>query len=166
MSTPTGTKEYAFGGSLCCIREFETADGLRFCLTIFSLSDYRHLHFPHDEYKCLIDKLQARLYTETVFHREVNSDELSIKQRSFDGDLKVKFGTQSLTIGSLTAFGLAKTTPFSVVFSDNKNQFACDSKWDICACKACPVFLRLSDYEAAALMRFHRKPENVILFHR
>lgn len=57
MELSTAINECAFSGSLCRIQKFETVDGMRYCLTIFSLSDYKHLHFPHDEYKWLIDKL-------------------------------------------------------------------------------------------------------------
>lgn len=51
---PTVKAEYAFSGSLCRICEFKTADCVRYCITIFSLSNYKYLHFPHEEYKLLI----------------------------------------------------------------------------------------------------------------
>lgn len=66
VSRPSTITEYAFSGSLCRIREYETADGLRYCLTIFSLSDYKHLHFQHDEYKYLNSKLYALLLTQAI----------------------------------------------------------------------------------------------------
>lgn len=167
--TQTVKSEYAFSGSLCRIREFETVGSARFCLTIFSISDYRHLHFPHEEYKQLIKKLYAHLSPQTISPTCFMSGRsaLTVKQLPFNGDYKIKFGKHSLTIGPVTAFGLVKTSPFTFVdvFSINKNQFACDSKWDICTCKTCPVFSRLIDFEADARKIFpHRKPESVILF--
>lgn len=172
MSTPTATTEYAFSGSLCRICEFETADGLRYCLTIFSLDDYKHLHFPHDEYKCLMSKLYALLSTQTIIASASNSDvlksnfnALSINQLPFDDDFKIKFGGVCLNIGPVTAFGLVNTSPYESVdvFSLAKKHFVCDPKWDICTCAMCPVFKRLIDYEAAARMIFpDRNPQNVI----
>lgn len=167
MNIPTVITEYAFSGSLSRIREFETMDGLRCCLTIFSLSDYKHLHFPHDEYEWLISKLHAHLSTQSIFPTSNNSDaHVSIDlPPSFDGDFKIKSGQHSLTIGPVTAFGLVKTSPFTDVdvFSVNKNQFKCGSKWDICTCKACPVFSRLIEFEASAKrILSHSKSVNVI----
>lgn len=152
MSIPTTTTVYAFSGSLCRIHKFETADGLRYCLTIFSLSDYKHLHFPHDEFKLLIIKLYALLSTQSIFPIASKSNVLNIKQLSFDGDFKIQFGRHNLSIGPVTAFGLAKTALFADVdvFSVNKNQLTCDSKWDICTYEKCPVFNRLIEYEASA----------------
>lgn len=167
MSVPTTTTEYAFSGSLCRIREFQTLDGSQFCLTVFSLSDYKHLHFPNDEYKWLIGKLYALLSTPAIKPHTSNSDVLAIKQHAFDGDYKIKFGNESLTLGPVTAFGLVKTIPFADidVFSINKNQTVCDSKWDICTCKTCPVFERLIEFESTAATRFpERRPKSVILF--
>lgn len=164
MNTPTTTKEYAFSGSLCRVHQFETADGLRYCLTTFNLYDYKHLHFPHNEYKYIISKLHALLSTTTASNSNVeklnvNVNALSIKQLPFDDDFKIKFGGECLNIGPLTAFGLINTSPFENV--DNINHFVCDSKWDICTCAECPVFKRLVDYEAVAT----GKLENVILYH-
>lgn len=161
--------EYAFSGSLCHIREFETVDRVCFCLTIFSISDYKHLHFPHEEYKLLIKKLYVLLSPQSISPAcfTVGDSSLSVKQLPFNGDFKIKFGIHALTIGPVTAFGLVKTAPFTFVdvFSINKNKFVCDSKWDICTCKNCPVFNRLVDVEAATQKIFpHRKPESVILF--
>lgn len=167
MSIPTAIREYAFSGSLCRIREFETLDGLRYCLTVFSLSDYKYLHLPHDDYKLLISKLYALLSTQAIYPTASNSDVLNIKQIPFDGDFKIEIGRHMrLTIGSVTAFGLVKSTPFTDfdVFSNNKNRFTCDSKWDICICKECPVFTRLVEYEESAQKLFSvRRPVNVIL---
>lgn len=170
MSIPTTINVYAFSGGLCRIHAFETGDGSRYCLTIFSLSDYKHLHFPHDEYKWLIRKLYAHLSTQAIFPTASNSDarklnDVSIKLLPFDDDFKIKFGRHNLTIGPVTAFGLVKTSPFADidVFSVNKkNHITCDPKLDICICKTCPVFSRLIEYEARGQRLFHRKPENVI----
>lgn len=168
MSIPTSFSEFAFSGSLCRIREFETVDGLRYCLSIFSLNDYKHLHFPHSEYKWFISKLNALISTQsklplTSESGVQNSDvsTLNISQLPFDGDFKIKFGKYCLTIGPVTSFGLVKTSPFADVnvFSENKIHFACDSKWDICTCKSCPVFNRLIEYESTALLKIsHHKP--------
>lgn len=165
MSTPSIITEYAFSGSLCRIHEFKTLYGTRCCLTIFSLSDYKHLHFPHDEYKCLIRKLYMLLSTQAILPSASNSNvQFTIKQLPDDEDFKIKFGIHSLTIAPVTAFGLVKTTPFYPV---NKKLITCDFKWDICTCKKCPVFKRLIDYEIAAAVRFsYRRPENVILFQK
>lgn len=160
-NTPTTTIEYAFSGSLCCIHRFETVDGLRYCLTTFSVHDYTHLHFPHDEYKYLIDKLYALLSTKTSSEvGKLNGSTLSIEHLPCD-EFKIKFGGNCLNIGPVTAFGLVNTSPFENVdvLSLNKIHYLCDSKWDICTCATCPVFKRLVDYEANALTE---KPENVI----
>lgn len=162
---PTTTMEYVFNGSLCSIREFQTLNGSHYCLTIFSLYDYKHLHFPNDEYKWITSKLYALLSTTAIKSNATNSDVLTIKQQPFNSDFKIKFGKQNLTIGSVTAFGLVKTTPFTdfVVSSDNKNRFTCDSKWDICICGTCPVFRRMCDFEARAREIFpQRRPVNVV----
>lgn len=177
LRVPSTIAEYAFSGSLCCIRKFEIADGLRYCLTIFSLCDYKHLHFPHDEYKLLIAKLNALLSTRAIMPTtaQVNNSNdqksfLSIRQMMLapDENLKIKFGRYSLSVGPVTAIGLVKTTPFNDldVFSANKKcQFTCDSKWDICTCKTCAVFTRLIDYEKSARrLLAHRKSKNVIYF--
>lgn len=167
LSIPTTILEYAFSGSLCRIREFQTMDGLRCCLTIFSLSDYKHLHFPYNEYKWLISKLYALLSTQAILPTASKTDTLSIKHLTFDGDFKIVFGNSRLNIGSVTAFGIVKTSPFTDVddCSVNKNHFTCDFKWDICTCKTCPVFKSLIEYEATALQRFsEHKMENVIFF--
>lgn len=167
VSTPTVTREYAFSGSLCHIREFEIMDGSGYCLTIFSLSDYKHLHFSHDEYKILMRKLCVQLSTKAIAAlNNSNDSRLSIEQLPFNGDWKIKFGIGNMTIGPVTAFGLLKTAPFT--FDKNKNDaitaneehFICDPKWDICACKSCPVFRRLNDFETTA----NCKTENIILF--
>lgn len=161
MSEPTAVNECAFSGSLCRIREFKTDDGLRYCLTIFSLADYKHSHFPHDEYNCLISKLNTLQSPYAMLPTARNSDTLSVKQIPFDLDLKIKFGIHNLTIGPVTAFGLVKTSPFT----DDKKKFPCDSKWDVCTCKTCSVFTRLIDFEATAVEEIpQRRPKNVILF--
>lgn len=168
MDTPSSISEYAFSGSLCRIHQFKTADGMRYCLTVFSLSDYKHLHFPHEEYKWIICKLYALLSTPAILPSAKYSESvLTIKQLPFVDNFKIIFGTHCLTIGPVTAFGLVNSTPFADidVFSVGKKHFTCDPKWDICTCKTCPVFKRLIDFEATALMRFlQRRPENVILF--
>lgn len=176
MSTPTAIKEFAFSGSLCRVSEFETEDEVRYCLTIFSISDYKHLHFPHDEYKWLICKLYALQSPHTIsptldssMQKSVDSA-LAVEQLPFNCELKIKFGTQrNLSVGAVTAFGLVKTAPFTDIdiFSINKNPFECDPKWDICTCKVCPVFNRLRLFEASVLERFARHGlENVILFQK
>lgn len=168
MNIPTTITEYAFSGSLCRIRKFDTIDGSRYCLTIFSLYDYKQLHLPHDEYKYILAKLYALQSTSSIVQNSVcnlNENMPSVKQLPFDEALKIKFGKYSMTIGPVTASGLVMTMPFddidvfSITKSDN---FTCDSKWDICACKMCPAFLRLLDFEAAAAVR---KPQNVLLQH-
>lgn len=164
--------ECAFGGSLCYVRQFETSDGLRFCLTIFSLYDYNHLHFPHDEYKLLIGYLYALQSTQTISSSSNNGLDvqkfkehfLNIKRYSMNGDFKIKFGVNSLNIGPITAFGLVKTAPFSevdVFFSNNAQHFTCVPECEICICKKCPVFKRVVEFEAE--FRYCR-PENVIFF--
>lgn len=161
---PTEINEYAFSGSLCRIREFETSDGPRFCLTIFSLSDYKHLHFPHSEYKWLIDKIHACLSpNQAQFHVTDNSDISSIlKQITFEGDFKVKYEGCSLIIGALTAIGLGNTSPFSdLQHVVNKKRLACNIKWDICTCKAYPVFIRLREFEASAQRLFTLSSNNI-----
>lgn len=167
MSAPTITNEYAFCGSFCRIRKFQTVDGSHYCLTVFSLSNYKHLHFPHDEYKWLIYKLYALLSPSTIKPHTINSEELAVEQQPFDGDIKIKFGSRKLTIGPVTALGLVKTMPFADidVFSINKDRITCDSKWDICTCETCPVFSRLLDFEESAREKFPlRQTENIILF--
>lgn len=92
---------------------------------------------------------------------------LTIKQLPFDGDFKIKFGSDSLIIEPVTAYGLMKTNPFADidVFSVNKNPIVCDFKWDICVCKACPVFKRLIEFESNAVIRYPEcRLENVIMF--
>lgn len=178
MNASTTITEYAFGGSLCRIRKFETIDGLRHCITIFSLSDYKNLHFPHDEYKHVINKLYTLLSTQTIFpHATINTINSSVQfairqaqaqpqpQPPFVGDFKITFGDQWLTIDPITAYGLLNTTPFTdfEVSSVNKTHLTCDSKWDICICEACPVFRRMCDFEASARRIFpHRKTVNVV----
>lgn len=177
MSAPSATKEFAFSGSLCRLSEFETEDGVRYCLTIFSISDYKHLHFPHDEYKWLICKLYSlqsphAIYPTIDTQGMQKSAEcvLAVQQLPFTCELKIKFGTyRNLNVGPVTAFGLVKTNPFTEidVFSINKTPLACDPKWDICTCKTCIVFDRLIDFEASVLGRFSRhRLENVILFQK
>lgn len=170
MSVPTAVTEYAFSGSLCRIRAFETADGFQYCLTVFSLSDYKHLHFPHEEYKWLISKLSVHFFTETVACKpnvDKLTDALSIKMSLFYDDFKINFEEHCLTIGKVTAFGLVNSTPFAGddIFSVNKSGIACDYKWDVCTCNACPALIRLLELEADVLMKFpQRKVKNVILF--
>lgn len=161
--------ECAFSGSLCRIREFETVDETRYCLTIFSLSDYKHLHFPHEEYQCLIKKLYAHLTPNTIWPNVCAEDDHapSVRQLPFQGELKIKFGVHKLSVGPVTTLGLVKTAPFSYadVFTINESQLKCDPKWDICTCGICPVFNRLIEYESKAMKLFaRRRAENVILF--
>lgn len=168
IDKPITRTEHAFSGSLCRTSEFKTSDGLRYCLIIFSLSNYKHLHFQHFDYKWLINKLYALQSMQSIQPTTYayNSDVI-IKQRPFIDDIKIKFGTHSLTIGPVTAFGLVKTAPFADVdvFSVNRNYFTCDPEWDICTCKRCPIFKRLIEFEQTALTEFpHRRLENVILF--
>lgn len=176
-NAPTKISEYAFGGSLCRIQEFETLDGLRYCLTIFSLGDYKHLHFPHEEYKLLCAKLNTLHSTRSIISCASKSNDsaaaaasVSVKQTPFDNIFKIKFGGELLNVGPMTAFGLLKTAPFSddivdVFSSDDRKSFTCDAKWDICICKTCPVFQRLLEFETTVLTKFaHRKIEDVILF--
>lgn len=93
-----------------------------------------------------------------------------INQLTYDGNFKIKFGAHCLTVGPLTANNLVNTTPFSDVFSadnnndnnNNMNQLTCDSKWDICTCKTCPVFRRLVEFEAVALKRFSHRQLTVL----
>lgn len=169
VSAPTAIIQYVFSGSLCRIRKFETFDGLRHCITIFSLSDYKRLHFPHNEYKHIISKLYTLLSTQTILPSNINTSnssvQFNIRQPPFDGDFKMKFGGQCFTIGPVTAFGILNTTPFTDfdVSSVNKNHLTCDSKWDICVCETCPVFTRMCDFEASAREIFpHRKTVNIV----
>lgn len=173
ISKPTKTREYAFSGSLCHLKEFDTLDGSRYCITIFSLSDYKHLHFPHEEYQILMTKLQSLLSTHAIMTNtktdstnwRSNERTPSITLLPFFGDFKVKLGIHSLTIGKVTAFGLLKTSPFTNDdVTDDEKRFQCDLKWDICACKSCPIFKQLIDFEAAAKKKFpHRKPVTIII---
>lgn len=168
MEAPTFIQEYVFGGSLCRICEFETLDGLRYCITIFSLSDYKHLHFPHDEYKLFISRLYMLLYPQTILPTPSNhnsSANFTIGQTPPVGDFKIKFEKQSFIVGPVTAFGLVNTAPFTDfdVSSAVKMDFACDSKWGICICERCPVFRRMCDFELSAREIFpHRKPVNIV----
>lgn len=171
MSKPTVIHKHAFGGSLCCIREFQTTYGIRCCLTIFSLSDYKILHFPHYEYKCIINTIFTHLSTETKINNPNDSDVqvFTIKQLPF-GELKIKIGEYTLKVGPVSAFGLLKHTPLSDFdsFTDKSatNWNVCDSKWDICICKTCPVFKRLIEYEARARQITRQsKPQNVLFNH-
>lgn len=148
--TPNATVEYAFSGSLCCIRQYETIDGFRYCLTTFSVRDYSHLHFPHDEYKYLISKLYALLSTECRLNMgELDGNDVSIEQLPLH-EFKIEFGGQRLDIGPVTAFGLVNTSPFenTNILSPNNKHYLCDVKWDVCTCAMCPIFKRLVDYES------------------
>lgn len=164
-SKPVETKVFAFSGSLCRIHKFETIDGSRFCLTIFSLSDYKHLHFPHAEYKWFICRLYVLQSTWAILHSDRNTDfsALHISQAPSHEGFKIKFGNKRMDIGSVTSFGLVKTSPFNVFSCSEKQTLNCASKWDICTCQNCPVFNRMIDFEAEALKIFNfRQPENVI----
>lgn len=160
--------EHAFSGSLCYVRQFETWDGLRFCLTIFSLSDGKHLHFPHNEYKLLCSKLYALQSTRSILPIRPGSDILHVKERLCD--FQIKFGCYTLAIGPVTAIGLVNTAPFADVdvFSViDKQDFTCIPELDLCVCKGCPVFKRLHDFEALALTaRVPSRAKNVLLFKR
>lgn len=183
---PTSISEYAFSSSLCRIREFQTDDGPRYCLTTFTCSERDHLNFPfdkysvhnnlhfaHDEYKYIISKLYALISPQAIFPKthdldvqEKNVGTLNVNQLPMSNVFKIKFGNDCLTIGWVSAIGLVKTSPFTDidVFSVNKKQFTCDSKLDICTCKACPAFKRMIDFEAAVAASFERRsPENVII---
>lgn len=170
MCAPTAIAEYVFSGSLCRIRKFETYDGLRYCITIFSVSDHKHLHFAYEEYKLLISKLYMLLTTQTTLPPTKTTNntnaQINITQLPFDGEVKITFEKNCLTIGPVTAFGLLSTMPFTDfdVSSDSKKHLTCDSKWDICICKTCQVFKRMCDFEARACELFpHRKTENIVL---
>lgn len=168
--------EHAFSGSLCRIREFETVDGKRYCLTVFNLGNYKHLHFPHYEYRCLVQKLNVLLTTQAILHASCYTDEeklnghaMTIQQLPHNGDFKIKFGIHRLQIGIVSAIGLVNFSPFDASASDTvssvENHKTCDSQLDICVCKTCPVFLRLCDFEAAVLKRYpHRTSMNIIMF--
>lgn len=164
---PISIKEYAFSGSICRIREFQTDDGLRYCLTTFSLYDYKHLHFPHYEYRYITQNLYALQSAYAILPTAYHSNELSIIQLPFDGTYKIKFGADTLKFGPVTSFGIIKSAPFADIdiFSINRTSFTCDDKWDICTCQNCPVFKRLVDFEKAALLKFsNRSIETLILF--
>lgn len=171
VNEPTILSECAFSGSLSLVRQYETSDGLRFCLTIFNLYDYNHLHFPHDEYKLLIGYLYALQSTQTISPSKNGLDVqtfkehfLKIKRCSMNGSFKIKFGKYSLTFGPITAFGLVKTSPFSevdVFFTNNAQHFTCIPECDICVCKKCPIFKRVVEFEAEFR---HCRPENVNFF--
>lgn len=167
IDKPTSIAAYAFSGSLCYVRQFETLDGSRYCLTIFSLSDYKHLHFPHDEYKLVVSKLYALQCTQTIFPALAANSDVTVKQeRAFIDDFKISFGEHSLKVGPVTGYGLVKTAPFRIadVFSLDESPFTCNPQWDICICKRCPVFKRLFEFETTVIAKFHRrKSENVIL---
>lgn len=155
--------EYAFSGSLCRIREFKTFDGLRYCLSIFSLSDHKRIHYPHDEYAWLVKKLLLHVSPQAIHptsysddRQKLNDIELTI-QHALYNDIKIKCGKKCLTVGIVTAFGLVRTAPRYLVanefLNDVENVLACDPKWDICTCKNCPVFSRLREYELIASVR-------------
>lgn len=162
--------EHVFSGSICRTCKFETEDGVRYCLTIFSVSDYKHLHFPHYEYNWLIFKLYSLQSPHAIFPnvQKVIDNALSVEQLPFSSDLKIQFGKwRNLTVGRVTAFGLVKTTPFTDidVFSINKKPFTCDPNLDICICKTCPIFKRLIGWESSVLKGFARhRLEYVNLF--
>lgn len=175
MNVPVTISEHAFSGSLCRIREFETIDGQRYCLTVFNLDNYRHLHFPHYEYRCLIQKLNVLLSTQAIHaacytdDEKLNSSAVAIQQLPHNGDFKIKFGIHRLQIGAVSAIGLVKFSPFIFSAVDSvsnvENHKMCDSQLDICVCKTCPVFLRLCDFETVALKQYpHRTPMNIIMF--
>lgn len=167
MRTPTAITEYACSGSLFRIQEFITADGLRYCLTIFSLSDYNHLHFSHDEYKLFIRKLIARLSMQARLSAESNACDHKLNDIDLSitcgADIKIQLDEKyNLIIGSVTAFGLANTIPFADI-GFNKKQLTCNFKWDICTCKTCPVFSRLIEYESKCKRLFgYCKPKNIV----
>lgn len=167
ISSPIETK-YAFSGSLCRIREFQTFDGSRYCLTVFSLANYKHLHFPHDEYHKLISELYALLSTRAILPNVQKSkiNALSIKPILFDTAFKIVFGGNYLIIEQVTAFGLVNTSPFDKidVFSINENHLTCDPELDICTCQTCPVFKRLVDFQAAAQTDYENINGNTILW--
>lgn len=111
--------------------------------------------------------LYVLLSTSAIKPTTDNSNVLTIKQQPFDGDFKIKFGSDSLTLRSTIAFWFIQTTPFDNinVFSVNKDKIVCSVKWDICTCQTCPVFKRLIEFESAVVIKFpERILKNIILF--
>lgn len=157
--------EYAFSGSLCRIRQFETMNGMRYCITIFSLCDYKQVHFTHYEYKYLIQKLYAQLNTRSI-HPAANDYEnaIDVIYSPTNNKFKINLGAFNVIISPVTAFGLVMTMPFNDVnvFSDNTGLSTCHSNIDICSCRTCPLFKRLIDFEAAAIDRFGSKTDECI----
>lgn len=141
---PFAIKTYAFGKSLCRIREFETLDGSRYCLTLFRLYDYKYLHLPHEEYMHTINKIR-KLYTPHAFwHLEIRDDpDITVKQLS-NGQYNIKFGCISMHFGKGTAYWLQCSAPFL-----DKRPITCCVQLDVCACEMCPAFDRLIKYEVA-----------------
>lgn len=138
---------------------------MRYCLTIFNISDSKHLHFPHDEYKLLCRKLYALQSTRTIFPS--GSDLVRVKEQLHG--FKIKFGSYTMRIGPVTAIGLVNTTPFTDVdvFSSIKPDFTCIPELDLCVCKSCPVFKRLYDLEAVVLnVPEPPRLKNVLMFKR
>lgn len=165
MRKPTAINVYAFGGSLCRVREFKTDDGSRFCLTIFSLSSYNYLHFPHDVYEMLIRRLHMHIYKRAIdIPTTSKSNLLNIKELTAAGNFEIKFAGYCMSVGVLTAIGLENTSPFSnAAFYTDGKPFSCERKWDICTCQKCPVFIRLLDFEMSAReLLAQRKAVNVI----
>lgn len=94
---------------------------------------------------------------------------MTIQQIPDNGDFKIKFGIHRLQIGTVSAIGLVKFSPFAASAIDSvssvENHKTCNSQLDICVCKTCPAFLRLSDFETAALKQYpHRSPMNIIMY--
>lgn len=186
-SKPIKTTEHAFSGSLCRISEYETDDGMRYCLKTFSPTGREHLnfpspeygvyndlHFPHDEYKYIIRRLYALLSMRAISPTQIETDAqkininlLSVKQLPLSDAFEIKFGKDCLAIGPVSAIGLVNTSPFADidVFSVIKNDFKCDPEWEICICKTCPAFKRLTEIESAVVKRIGcKKLVDVIFF--
>lgn len=155
---PTAVHEYAFSGSLNRVREFETLDGSRYCLTVFSLADYKHLHFPHEEYKELACKLHRAVSQQTsaVTKPEISSSsspsQIAANQIPCSEDFELKFQSYRMRVGPITAFGIVKTAPFERYNTVDANKHSSMlsswmSKYDICICGSCEVFKRLIDFE-------------------
>lgn len=134
-------KKHVFSGSLCRIRQFQPE---RYCLTIFSLGDKKHLHFSHEEYFYLIENLYNYILPKIISLKHLNNpNDLLIEQLILQKGLKIDFEKFSLHIGPITLFGLVYTAPFLPVL-----KYECNEKWDICICGLCDCYKRLLDFEA------------------
>lgn len=153
MSAPTAMREFAFSGSINRVREYKTEmDGSRYCITVFSLHDYKYLHFPHEEYMELISKLYAATSPQTLAINTIpKKTSLIINQIPFTENFELRFGCYKLQIGPVTAFGIIRTAPFGdycIQGNDySSRSLTCMPKYDICVCGSCTVLKRLTDFE-------------------